>query len=457
MSEPNSRQSDPNRVGGRPRPEGEKYLLVSLGCAKNQVESEHLAGLLMDAGYRPTSQASDADLVVVNTCGFIRDAVEEAVDAILALAQEKREQARLVVVGCLVGRYGKKLARSLPEADLFIAPGEAARIVEHIANSGPSNLRISPPRGIFRADSPRAISTGPGWAYLRVSDGCAHRCHFCTIPSIRGRLRSRTMEDLVGEAARLAASGVRELNLVAQDLTSYGRDLGGGATLEELLARLDQVPGLNWIRPLYLHPDHLSRPLIKRISELEKVMPYFDLPLQHLADPVLKAMGRRRSGRELRELVDQVRQVCPEAVLRATLLVGHPGEGRAEFQELLEFVGQCRLDHLGCFAYSPEAGTRSAALKAPAHKTALERREKVMARQKAISARKLAERVGTVQEVLVLGEHPDSELVGLARAWFQAPEVDGTVILVDGTAQPGSLARCRITASHDYDLEGELV
>jgi len=433
-----------------------RFYLLNLGCAKNLVEGEHLAGMLMRAGWRPVSDPNEAGLLLVNTCGFIQPAVEEAVEAALELAAAKGEHQRLVVVGCLVGRYGKKLAASLPEADLFIAPGEAPRLVEHLDSPPPGRLAISPPRGLFHAADPRALSTGPGWAYLRVADGCLHSCAFCTIPKIRGRLRSRPLDDILAEAHSLAAQGVIELNLVAQDLTSYGRDLGGPG-LAELLDALSQAPGIAWLRPHYLHPDLLEPPLIEAMAANPKVVPYFDLPLQHIADPVLRAMGRRKTGAQLRELVSRIRAACPQAILRTTLLVGHPGEAEAEFAALERFVAEIGFDRLGVFAFCPEAGTRSARLPAPPPGLARERQERIMELQQGISRDRLARLKGQEMPVLVLGPHPDSDLVWAGRTAGQAPEVDGLVIITDGRAEPGTLAACRITATHDHDLEGVLL
>ncbi|MBI4798659.1 MAG: 30S ribosomal protein S12 methylthiotransferase RimO [Desulfarculus sp.] len=433
------------------------YYLLNLGCAKNQVEGEHLAGMLMAAGWQGVAQPEEAELLLVNTCGFIKPAVQENIAAILELAEGKRPGQRLAVVGCLVGRYGKKLGKNLPEVDLLVGPGEATRLLEHLASPPRERLAISTPREVFGFGQPRALSTGPGWAYLRLGDGCEHNCAFCTIPRIRGRFRSRPLDDVLAEARRLAEAGARELNLVAQDLCSYGKDLGAGASLAALLPELANIGALSWIRLLYLSPDSLENQLIQVMARTPKVLPYFDLPLQHISDPVLRAMGRRRSGVELRALLSDIRQAVPGAVLRTTLLVGHPGEGEAEFTELLEFVTEAGFDHLGCFAYQPEAGTKSARLPAPPAKLGAARRRQIMAAQKAVSRAKQKALKGREFEILVLGPHPESELLGLGRLARQAPEVDGEVIITDGQAAPGSLARCRVTKAHAYDLEAALL
>lgn len=434
-----------------------KFFLINLGCAKNLVEGEHLAGMLMDSGMEPVEDATQANLLIANTCGFIQSAVNESIETILDMAAAKSDDQRLVVVGCLVGRYGKKLARSLPEADLLVSPGEIFNLLEHLQSSPQSRLAISPARGIFGSANSRAVSTGPGWAYLRLADGCDHRCAFCTIPSIRGRLRSRQIEDVLTEARSLAASGIRELNLVAQDLTAYGRDLGAKELLPDLLNELDAISELSWIRLLYLHPDNLDKLLLETMAQSTKVLPYFDVPLQHIADKVLKAMDRRLCGTQLRELIQSIRDLVPGAVLRTTMLVGHPGEGAAEFGQLADFVTETRFNHLGCFAYQPEAGTRSARLPAPDPDTAQQRQETIMAIQNQISQEKLARLTGREMEVLVLGPHPESDLVWQGRMASQAPEVDGEVIITAGRAQPGSIVSCRIGKTHDYDVEAEII
>ena len=436
------------------------YYLLNLGCAKNQVEGEHIAGMLLAAGWRSVAEPEQAALLLVNTCGFIRPAVEENLEAILGLVADKRPEQRLAVVGCLVGRYGKKLARSLPEVDLLLGPGEVKRLLQHLEHPPADRLAISTPGGVLGGESPRALSTGPGWAYLRVADGCEHGCAFCTIPHIRGRLRSRGLDDVLAEARRLARAGVVELNLVAQDLLSYGKDrpeLADGSGIERLLEGLSGIAELDWIRLLYLSPDSLETRHIEAVLHTPKVVPYFDLPLQHIADPVLRAMGRRRSGDELRALLAGIRQRAPEAVLRTTLLVGHPGEGEAEFTELLEYVTEFGFDHLGCFAYQPEAGTRAARLAAPPAKVARARARQIMAAQKRASKARLKRWVNREIPVLVLGSHPESDLLGQARHAGQAPEVDGVVILTDGQARPGTITNCRVTKAHAYDLEGELI
>lgn len=433
------------------------FFLLNLGCAKNLVEGEHIAGILLDGGWQAAPEPEPAQWLIVNTCGFIQPAVDEAVDAILEMLDIKHPHQHLAVVGCLVGRYGKKLLRSLPEVDLFVSPGCVAAIPALLAHPPAGKLAMAPARGIFGAAHPRAVTTGPGWAYLRISDGCGHHCGFCTIPAIRGPLRSRPAADVLAEAELLAANGVKELNLVAQDLASYGRDLAGEPDLAELLPMIADVPGIQWVRPLYLHPDMIDRRLIEVIANTLGVLPYFDIPLQHLADPVLRAMGRKRRGLELRELLAMVRDANPAATLRTTLLVGHPGEGPAEYDLLVKAVNELEFDQLGAFAFCPEAGSRSARLPAPKPDLAAERAEIIMQTQREISRRKLASRVGQTESLLFLGSHRDHEYVRWGRLASQAPEADGETIVTDGEASAGEIVKCRITASHDYDLEAVIL
>jgi len=451
----------PKRKSGRDRAPKrglapKSFYLHQLGCAKNLVEGEHISGLLMAAGWNPTAEPGQAEVLIVNTCGFIRPAVEESLAAVMELADIKRADQRLAVVGCLVGRYGKKLAAELGEADLLVAPGEVPRLLE-LLEGARDRLFIGPARGIFGAASPRALSTGPGWAYLRLSDGCGNRCGFCTIPAIRGRLRSRPLDDVLTEAAELARAGVKELNLVAQDLTAYARDLGIKNGIAALLPKLAAIDELKWIRLLYLHPDSADEKLMKIMATTPKVLTYFDLPIQHVADPVLKAMRRRKSGAQVRALVKRVRELVPQATLRTTLMTGHPGEGEAEFAELLQLVEEAQFDHLGCFAYEPESGTRSARLERPPARTAQARARKIMALQKKISRARLKRLKGREMQCLVLGPHPDSDLVWQGRLKSQAPEVDGEVIITQGFAKPGEIVRCRIMKTHAYDVEAEII
>ena len=430
------------------------FYFLNLGCAKNLVEGEHLAGMLIDGGYRFTSHISQADWLLVNTCGFLTSAIEENIDHILDLASRKKNSQKLVVIGCLVGRFGKKLKTSLPEVDLFVSPGQAANLLELMAAIPESAMAFSPATGLL--NSPRALSTGPSWAYLRLGDGCLHNCSFCAIPHIRGKLRSRALPDLVNEARSLAQSGIKELNLVAQDVSSYGQDLNMTHGLLGLLRELDKIDNLQWIRLLYLYPDIITEEFLREINSFNRVLPYFDIPLQHIADPVLKAMGRPHSEAGLRHNLGLIRRIIPQAVVRTTFLVGHPGEGEEEFNNLLQFVEEFKFDRLGCFAFEPQQGTRSYLMPQIPARIARARQKKLMALQKKISRQLLRQLKGSCQPMLFLGEHPESPLLGIGRLWSQAPEADGEVIVVDGGARPGDIVSAKILKTHAYDLEATL-
>ena len=434
------------------------FYLLNLGCSKNLVEGEHLAGQLIYSGWEPMSEPAFAQAIIVNTCGFIQPAVEESLDEILELAQDKSPGQVLCVAGCLVGRYGSKLSEGLHEADVFVGPGMMHRISEILAEPEKQRLAMAKPERIFTSRDPRAVATGPGWAYLRVSDGCAHRCSFCTIPMIRGSLRSRRPSDIFAEARALAVSGVREINLVAQDLTSYGRDLEDGIDLTYLLKGLDQIKELSWIRLLYLHPDILDETLLEAIFRCKKVLPYFDLPVQHVSSVVLEKMGRKKRKKDILNIINTIKTRYPNATLRATVMIGHPGEGPQEYLELLDFVKTVRFDHLGCFGFQPEAGTKSANMDYPEPELVSHRFNEIMATQQDISREKLAAHVGRDEEVLVLGPHPESELIWYGRLASQAPdEIDGHAIITSGDATPGDIVLCRVEKAHPYDLEVSLL
>ncbi|MBU0513164.1 MAG: 30S ribosomal protein S12 methylthiotransferase RimO [Proteobacteria bacterium] len=434
-----------------------RVMMVSLGCSKNLIDSEEVLGGLIEAGWQVIDQAEAADLIIVNTCAFIQPAVEEALEAILeAAAVKARRPVRLVVMGCLVQRYGRKLGRNIPEVDLWLGPGEFARLPDLLAKGSDQNLVLGRPAYLRHSGAPRSLSTGPGWAYLKIAEGCSHACTFCLIPKLRGKYRSRTIDDLTAEAGQLLWAGVKELVLVAQDTSRFGRDIGQG--LIGLIQELDRLPDLHWVRLLYLHPDEVDQGLVEAVAESRTVIPYFDLPVQHAAPRILKDMGRQRGPDELLKLIEAIRQKIPGAVIRTTMMVGFPGETDREFRELIDFMGAVRFDHLGVFCFSPEAGTPAARNKDQVPTQEAEARQgEVMARQAEISRQKLAPWVGQEVAVLVEGPHPESELLLAGRTWFLAPEVDGKVIITDGSARAGDLVRVRVTRGHDFDLEGEII
>lgn len=422
---------------------------ISLGCPKNRVDTERMLGALGE-GLVPAEGAADADLVLVNTCGFIRPAVEESVDTILAVIREAEAAPKrpvIAVAGCLVSRYGQPdLAADLPEVDLWLSTRELDQWPARVAQAlGVKNLD---------AIGPRRLSTAPGYAYLKVSEGCSHKCAFCTIPSIRGKHVSRSLDDLEREARLLVTQGgVPELVLVGQDVTSYGRDLDLKDGLKHLLDRLMPIKGLKWLRLMYLYPAGLTDGLLKHLAGLGRpLLPYFDIPLQHAHPEILAAMGRP-FAQDPNLVVDRVRHHFPQAALRTSLIVGFPGETDTHYKTLRQFVERSRFANLGVFPYHQEEGTRAAELPGQVPQgTKTRRRNALMKLQETISREALAELVGTRQEVLV--EEPSPEWPGLhtGRVWFQAPEVDGVTYVSGPKVAPGRMVMADIEQAQSYDL-----
>lgn len=433
--------------------------IVSLGCAKNRVDSEVLLGLLGKAGYRPVSEPEEAELVLVNTCGFIEAARVESVDAVLEAVELKRTGRceTLVVAGCMVQRYGADLAAELPEADKLIGTANLAEVVDLIA--GEDRLRAEPGQSfLYDHTYERSPSLGPHTAYVKVAEGCDRRCAFCAVPAIRGGQRSRPVVSVVAEVRQLVAGGVCEVNLVAQDLTAYGRDLSPRPGLVGLLEELREVEGLDWIRLLYAYPSEADDALIGVLAEGLPVVPYLDVPVQHVHDGVLRAMRRGYQGDDVRRLVDRLRAAVDGIFLRTTLLVGHPGEDDAAFEALVDFCAEAQLDHVGVFAFSPEESTPAFELEAPPPEVALERQQRLLAVQQQISAERLVRLVGTTLDVLVDGPSPETEVLAAGRHAGQAPEVDGLVHLADlDEPRPGRMVRAKVEQSSDYDLVARVV
>jgi ribosomal protein S12 methylthiotransferase len=437
--------------------EPRRVHLVTLGCPKNQVDSEVMLGVLAARGHELVLDPDAADVLVVNTCSFIEPAKEESIDAILALARVKAERTgrRLVVTGCLAQRYADELRAALPEVDVFVGTGDLLRIgdaVEGPAADGPVVYRgaqhVLPHRELAQR-----VRLGAWWtAYLKVSEGCDHRCSFCIIPAIRGRHESRPVDDLLDEAEQLARDGVLELNLVAQDLTAYGRDRRDGSSLAGLVRALAiRVPALRWLRLLYAYPSSVTDELLEVIATEPAVCKYLDMPLQHASDAVLRAMRRERSAAALRTLLARIRAAVPGIALRSSFIVGFPGETEDDVARLCDFIEESEFERVGVFEYSREENTAAAEL--PDHvpaSTRRERRARVMAVQARVAARRAAAQVGRELEVLVERTR-GARLVGRTRT--QAPEIDGVITLV-GAAAPGDLVRARVTAGNAYDLEG---
>lgn len=440
-----------------------KVAMVSLGCPKNLVDAEVMLGYLDRAGFAVTTDEHDAEIIIVNTCGFIRDAKQESIDTILDLADRKHDAACriLVVAGCLPQRYQEELARDLPEVDIFVGVGDYPRIAELIREYEPSDGQIcciGDPDYTYDAELPRLKSSPHYTAYLKIAEGCSNCCSYCAIPSIRGAYRSRPQELLLDEARRLAASGVREINLVAQDITRYGSDLGASRSLPGLIRELAGIDGIRWIRLLYAYPDGITDELIHLFSEEPKLCRYLDIPLQHISDPVLKRMNRRSTESEQRRLIQRLRDEIPGITLRTSLIVGFPGESDDDFRKLVQFVEQSRFDRLGVFCYSREEGTPAADMPDQiSERVKRERYRKLMRTQARVSFRKNRELVGTDVDVLVEGYSDETDLLLKGRTSRQAPDIDGQVYITSGIANVGEIVTIRITDSSDYDLIGEIV
>jgi len=435
--------------------------MVNLGCPKNLVDGEVMLGHLARRGHRLVGDAKEADVIVVNTCAFIDRAKQESIDAILEMAREKEtgRTRRLVVTGCLAQRYDEELRREIPEIDATLGTGQVEdvrRAVEGEATVTDAGERR--PEWIYDHRSPRVLTTPPHLAYLKISEGCDYTCSFCIIPTLRGLHRSRAVEDVVAEAEALAARGAKEIVLVAQDSTRYGLDLGLRDGLALLLRRLGAVGGIRWIRIMYAYPATVTDGILDAIAGEKKVVKYLDMPLQHASAPVLKRMKRPTGRGNLLGMVERVRARVPGVAFRTSFIVGFPGETEEDFRELLAFTQAAEFDNVGVFTYSDEEGTTSFDLPdrvAPPIKE--KRRRRLLALQKRISARRNRRLVGRRVEVLVEGPHSESDLLLQGRLATQAPEIDGAVIINDGTAPAGSFVTCEVTEAHPYDLVARIV
>jgi len=437
---------------------------VSLGCPKNRVDTEVMLADTIGQGHEIVQDPSRAQVIVVNTCGFIGEAKEESVDTILEMARWKTEGVckKLVVTGCLTQRYPKEVADEIPEIDQIFGSGEVRKVARalHLEPVG-DDERIdvaAEPSYLYDAATERVVAGPTHSAYVKIAEGCDRPCAFCIIPKLRGPQRSRRIEDVVAEVERLVARGAREINLVAQDLTKYGDDLVDPPNLAGLLRQVARVSGVHWVRLHYAYPTAVTDELIEVIASEPRVAKYLDVPLQHIDDRVLKLMRRGHTARRAYELVERLRRAVPEIVIRTTFLVGHPGETEASFQALMAFVREAELDRVGVFTFSPEEGTVSATLdEAVAPALAKKRRTALMRLQRGISKRRQERLLGRELEVLVEGESDESEYLLEGRWAGQAPEIDGVVYLSDGAANPGDLVRARVTSFADYDLAASIL
>jgi ribosomal protein S12 methylthiotransferase len=447
-----------------------KVHIVSLGCPKNLVDSEVMAASLAEGGYLLADRPEEADLILINTCAFILPAKEESIEEILRMSAWKGSGkgpcTHLVVTGCLPQRYGKGLEEALPEVDLFLGISEIPNIARHLdeLRSAPERAGcrrrsvVGRPTFLMNAEHRSHGSSLPPSAYIKIADGCSNRCSYCVIPSIRGKARSRPVDDLVQEAGDLAARGVRELIVTAQDTTAYGRDLKGKPTLSTLLTELAAVDGLAWIRLLYTYPARLTEGLLRTIADEGKICRYLDIPIQHCDDAVLAAMNRRGDSELLRGVIGAARAIVPGIALRTSLIVGFPGETPRRFENLLAFVREIRFDHLGAFTYSREEGTAAAARPSRISEREKERRRgRVMEEQALISREINADLIGTEQEVLIEGKSDLEGATAVGRCRRQAPEIDGVTHIRNGNPEPGAIVHCRIAAADDYDLYADML
>ncbi|MBM3726651.1 MAG: 30S ribosomal protein S12 methylthiotransferase RimO [Acidobacteria bacterium] len=441
---------------------GLKVGFVSLGCPKNLVDSEVMMGQLVARGHQLTSTPAEADVIVVNTCSFIDPAKQESVDTILEMAEYKRtgRARKLIVAGCLVERYRGDIRKDLPEVDALIGTNE----VESIADLCEG---LSPAAGaapyLYHDLTPRVLATARHTAYIKIAEGCDHPCTFCVIPQYRGQFRSRRFESVVLEARRLFDQGVREINLIGQDTTSYGEDLGLKDGLALLLARLAAIETSHekWVRFLYCYPNRITQRLLDTIAEHQALVKYIDMPLQHASAAVLKRMKRGSHGGFFLKLLERIRATIPGVAIRTSMIVGFPGETAADFEELCQFVEAAQFDRLGVFTYSDEDTSGSYALDAKVDgRTIHNRKQRLMAIQRRVSRRRNRSLIGQEFPVLVEGPSPETELLWQARMPSQAPEIDGVCLINDfGSVQPfpGQFRRLRVTEAHDYDLVGELI
>lgn len=437
-----------------------KVGIVSLGCPKNLVDSEIMLGIIKDSGFLLTNSEQEADVLVVNTCSFIEQAKEESINTILELARHKAggKCRSLLVTGCLAQRYPRELLREMPEIDGLLGTGSISEIagVIHKTLAGERVVHVGSPGYLHHAGQPRVQATPPYTAYLKIAEGCHNRCSYCVIPDIRGPYRSRKKEEILDEAAALAGRGVKELIITAQDTTLYGIDLYGRLALHELLAGMEDIEGLVWVRILYGYPTYLTDQLIEVMAKSSKICRYLDLPLQHASDTVLRRMSRRGSGEDYLRLVEKLRRSIPGITLRTSFIVGFPGETEKEFQQLLDFMRQVKFERAGVFVYSREEGTAAAEMAGQVPEdTKIERRDRAMELQQRISLENNQGKIGETVDALVEGGGEQGMYTG--RTESDAPDIDGKVFFkAKRDLTPGDFVRVLIRDASWYDLEGEL-
>jgi ribosomal protein S12 methylthiotransferase len=438
-----------------------KIGMVSLGCPKNIVDSELVLGSLASKGYNITADAGGAEVIVVNTCGFIDSAKEESIDTILEMAEYKRKGScqKLIVMGCLSQRYKDELLKEIPEVDYIVGAGDFKSVVKIIeSDNGIEKALVREPVFDYNEDTPRMLSTPRYTAYVKIAEGCSNRCSFCIIPKIRGPFKSRPADSIVREVEIFSGQGVKEVNLISQDTTMYGVDLGIKNGLAGLLKRLVRIDGIKWIRLLYCYPAFLKDELINVIRDEEKICKYIDLPLQHSDDKILSKMMRQEREDEIRDLVNKIRKAIPDVAIRTAFIVGFPGEADTHFGHLVNFIKEMRFEHLGIFTYSPEEGTTAAEMpdQIP-DEVKIERRDTIMKLQQKISSENNKRLVGMMRDVLVEDSVSDNEFLIKGRMQTQAPDIDGIVYIEEGDARVGDILPVKITRTMEYDFIGRAV
>ena len=445
-----------------------KVHFISLGCPKNLVDSEIMLAKLQKQGYEVVEDPEEAEALIVNTCGFVEDAKRESINKILQASELKQtgQLQKLVVAGCLTQRYKDELVEGLPEADLFIGSGQFQNIDKILNDSfaGKEEKRFfNLPTYLQDEETPRVNSQLPHRAYLKISEGCKKRCAFCAIPNIRGNLQSRKLDHIVSEARLLVAGGVKELIIISHDFTDYGWDLrkkdpNSRESHVQLLKELSEKSGADWIRVLYLYPDGINEEYVDLIKSKENLLNYFDVPLQHSNNQMLKSMNRRMTREEIEKAIKIIRSNIPDAIIRTQFIVGFPGETAEQFEELYNFVKEQKFDRVGCFIFSPEEGTKAYSLPDPVDEEVKQiRHDRLMSLQQEISREKQQQLLGKNLEVLVEGYSEETDLLLQARYWGQAPDIDGVTLINEGSAKVGDKITVEVTDFHDYDLVGSIV
>lgn len=430
-----------------------KVGFISLGCSKNLVDTEMTIGLFKNHGYETVNKSEEADILVINTCGFIESAKEEAINTILEMAEYKNKKCKyLIVMGCLVQRYKEELEKAIPEVDLWIKYDSYETIWEQI-----QTVLARPTNNDKLNFLDRVITTGENYAYLRIAEGCSNFCTYCAIPKIRGPFISRPIEEVIEEAQKLAKEGYHELIVIAQDTTKYGIDIYGKPRLAELLRKISEIPEVHWIRFLYAYPETITEELINEVKNNDKICKYFDIPIQHISNSVLKRMNRKTNGESIRNIIKNLRKEIPEVVIRTTVMVGFPGETKEDFNELYDFIKEAKFDKLGAFAYSKEEGTAAEKLNGQIHPmTKKSRYNKIMLLQQEIAKEKLQEQIGKSLEVLIETKTFDGKYY-VGRSYRDVPDIDGYVyVKMIPQELEGKYVEVKITDSKEYDLIGEI-